>query len=279
VPHVHRIFESAIVGITDYRCDERVGGSGPEEASRGWDVVFVRTGLFVRHVGRRRVVCDANHVLFFNRDEPYRVSHPVHGGDDCTVVSVTSAFLRDTTGGARFGATHVHSAAEVDLLHRRLYDAIRHGPSERLAVEEIALALVRQALRSAAPAPVDATRARHRDIAEHAKEILAARFAEDLTLDRLANLVGCSPFHLARIFRREVGRSIHQYRLALRVRTALARIAGGERNLSALAFELGFVDQAHFSNTFRRAVGFPPSRGRTRTSIEALVEASKKLQA
>src|SRR5215831_18695708 len=100
--HVRRMFESPIVGITDYRCDERAGGSGPEEASRGWAVVFVRKGLFVRHVGRRRVVCDANHVLFFNRDEAYRVSHPVHGGDDCTVFSITPALLREATAGARF---------------------------------------------------------------------------------------------------------------------------------------------------------------------------------
>src|SRR6266516_2447401 len=29
-------------------------------------------------------VADSNHVLFFNPNEPYRVTHPVSGGDDCT---------------------------------------------------------------------------------------------------------------------------------------------------------------------------------------------------
>jgi hypothetical protein len=32
-------------------------------------------------VGHTETVAEANHVVFFNMDEPYRVSHPIAGGD------------------------------------------------------------------------------------------------------------------------------------------------------------------------------------------------------
>jgi AraC family transcriptional regulator len=49
--------------------------------------------LFLRHVGRRQPVADANHVLFFNAGEGYQVSHPTTGGDAC--LSVSQPLRRD----------------------------------------------------------------------------------------------------------------------------------------------------------------------------------------
>jgi transcriptional regulator GlxA family with amidase domain len=233
--------------------------------------------------------------LFFNRGEPYRVSHPAQGGDDCTVISLPPEVLRDVAKKIhpraadreqmRFDVTHAPSTPGADLLHRRLYQAVRAGPGESLAVEEVSLALAGHVLRVASRAlgvPVESRRATdnlHRDIVEYAKEILAARFRENLALQDLATHVGCSPFHFSRIFRQNTGIGVHQYQTRLRIRTALARIAAGERNLASLAIEFGFSDQAHFSNTFRRALGFPPSRARDVPSLATLVEASKNLQA
>jgi AraC-like DNA-binding protein len=82
------------------------------------------------------------------------------------------------------------------------------------------------------------------------------------TLAELAAPLGVSPFHLARLFRRVTGSSIHQYRLELRLREAHGRLLDGERDLTALALDLGFADHAHFANAFRRRYGAPPSRVR-----------------
>jgi transcriptional regulator GlxA family with amidase domain len=47
--------------------------------------------------------------------------------------------------------------------------------------------------------------------------------------------------------------------LALRLATGHARVRDGATNLTQLAIDLGFSSLAHFSSTFRRAYGRPPS--------------------
>ena len=56
-----------------------------------------------------------------------------------------------------------------------------------------------------------------------------------------------------------VGAPVHQYLLRLRLAVALDRLDGGERNLSALALDLGFSSHSHFTTAFRRHYGLVPS--------------------
>ena len=100
---------------------------------------------------------------------------------------------------------------------------------------------------------------RRNELAEEAKEILARRGAERVRLDELAMELECSPYHPSRVFRARTGFSIHRYHNRLRVREAQERIALGQRSLSALAADLGFVDHAHFSRVFHRETRRTPS--------------------
>ena len=59
------------------------------------EIVFPRTGVFVWHARAGEVVADANHILFFNANEAYRVSHPRVGGDDCTSFVFSASVVAD----------------------------------------------------------------------------------------------------------------------------------------------------------------------------------------
>jgi AraC-like DNA-binding protein len=107
--------------------------------------------------------------------------------------------------------------------------------------------------------------------------LLATRFTEDLTLDDISRLVHCSAFHLARIFRRETGLSIHQYRHRLRLHTALDRIHAGANDLTGLALDLGFSSHSHFTEAFHRAFGLSPSACR-KQPCGSLHEMSRNLK-
>ena len=72
------------MAISDVCCRPYCRAWGREEWNEAHQVVFVRAGAFVKWQGTRAVVADPNQILFFNREEGYRVSHPVDGGDDCT---------------------------------------------------------------------------------------------------------------------------------------------------------------------------------------------------
>src|SRR5205814_3128212 len=52
--------------------------------------------VFLKHIGKEEIVGDPNHVLFFRRNEPYRVAHPVGQGDDCTVLAFPTELLAES---------------------------------------------------------------------------------------------------------------------------------------------------------------------------------------
>jgi AraC-like DNA-binding protein len=139
--------------------------------------------------------------------------------------------------------------------------------TDGLDVEDAALALFEALpnvdILDALPGP----RRRHAELVEATKELLLRRFDEPLSLDRLAHLVGASPFHLARLFRRRTGFSLHGYRTRVRLLHALDRAADFRGRLTDLALDLGFASQSHLTDAFRRTFGVPPGALASRGSL------------
>jgi AraC-like DNA-binding protein len=101
--------------------------------------------------------------------------------------------------------------------------------------------------------------ARGAGLAEAAQLTIASQATSRWTLQALARRIGCSPFHLAHVFRDVVGVSIHQYQLRVRLTAALDEVVDSRRGLSAIAVDAGFTHHSHFSASFRRAFGITPS--------------------
>jgi AraC-like DNA-binding protein len=98
-------------------------------------------------------------------------------------------------------------------------------------------------------------------LAERAREVLARRYRENTSVRELAEEVGCSVFHLCRVFRIETGLTLHQYRHRLRLAASLSRVVRGD-DLSSVACDLGYASHSHFTERFRTAFGLTPSRYR-----------------
>ena len=291
----HTIYASETVSVVDVCCRARRGADDPrrEERSGHHEVVFTRGGAFVKHVAGREVLADANQVVFFNGDEPYRVTHPIDGGDDCTVFRFAPHVLRDAIAehdewvrdrvDSPFAHTH-GPAQSVELLRQHLCRAVaREGDLE---TDELAIELLRSVLEGAYAIRGQRPRARrpttnraHRDIARATQALLNERFAEAMDLAQVARRVHASPYHLARLFRRQTRCSIHQYRHRLRLAAALERLAAGERDLTSLGLALGYSSHAHFTDAFRRAFHMTPSDFRRSATGGRLRETSTKLKA
>lgn len=95
-----------------------------------------------------------------------------------------------------------------------------------------------------------------------ARRCVASASHQPMKLEELAEEARCSPFHLARLFRRHLGISPLQYRMHLRLADALVRLEDAGTKLADLAFELGFSSQSHFGDVFRQAVGCTPGQAR-----------------
>lgn len=91
------------------------------------------------------------------------------------------------------------------------------------------------------------------------REYVDAHFDRDLALTELATLAGLSPYHLARVFRAQVGLPPHAYLESVRIRAAQGLIRAGYP-LAVIAQRVGYTDQSHFTHRFRRLVGVTPGR-------------------
>jgi AraC-like DNA-binding protein len=292
----HSLFRGQTVAITDVCCRPGGGDCGAEEYSTATTIVFPRAGAFVRHVGRQRVVANSNHILFFRAGETYRVSHPVAGGDDCTILAFETAVLADAVArydpsardraASPVGLTHGPCRAEFGLVLQRLRQRLRGDGVESLAVEEVAITLLDAVLDGAYGARGERPFERNlaagrvqRERVEAAKSFVTGRFRSRLTLDEIARAVHYSPYHLARLFRREAGEPIHRYLNRLRLGAALEQLADGAGDLTALGLDLGFSSHSHFTSTFRREFGISPSTFRGALTAAGLRELSKNLKA
>ena len=112
-----------------------------------------------------------------------------------------------------------------------------------------------------------------RQAVKRAQDYLETRYAENVTLADLARIANLSPFHLIRVFRKEVGLPPHAYQTRLRLGHARVLLANG-CTLGEAALKTGFFDQSHFTNHFRKVFGYAPG-----VHVKGLARASKGCKA
>lgn len=257
---VRSVFCRSGLEIADVVCRHQRGRGSAEEAARH-TIVFVRRGCFVRKADGREELLDPSTVFFVDPDQEQRYDHPHAGGDDCTALVLQPGLLASLWGGdPTLPLEALHSPAQLDLRHRLLFTAAHQG-SDPDALEERAIILVADALgqsdqpRAQSGLP-RADRAR-RTVVDRAREALGVD--PDQSLTALARLLSISPHHLSRIFHSITGHTISRYRMRLRARAALERLADGDGDLARLAADLGFADQSHLCRVLRSETGSTPS--------------------
>jgi AraC-like DNA-binding protein len=100
------------------------------------------------------------------------------------------------------------------------------------------------------------------------KDYMEANCLHGIRLDELAALTGLSPSYFSHAFKAATGMAPHQWQLKIRVERAKALLATSDHSLPALAQELGFADQAHFTRVFRKLCGTTPARWRKSRGID-----------
>ena len=88
-------------------------------------------------------------------------------------------------------------------------------------------------------------------------DYLRDHLAEKPQLETLAQIAGLSKYHFVRLFTRHTGLPPLQYHMQLRLHQARNLLRRNVHPLEA-AMALGFYDQSHFINTFRKVMGTTP---------------------
>src|SRR5579859_6323891 len=83
------------LGLRDMICRGECRSKSAEECALSTYLVFPYRGVYVRHLASEEAVAEPNQVLFFNKNESYRVSHPVSGGDACLSLYIAEPWLSE----------------------------------------------------------------------------------------------------------------------------------------------------------------------------------------
>jgi AraC family transcriptional regulator len=84
------------------------------------------------------------------------------------------------------------------------------------------------------------------------------QLARDLSLTELAAVVGYSPDHFARLFKRAFGVSPYQYVLERRIERAKSLLRQRSLSIADVAVRCGFASQAHLHLAFKARTGITP---------------------
>jgi AraC family transcriptional regulator len=266
---VSRLLDTGTVAVRHVDCAGTCRHRSAEECAAHTHFVFPYRGVYLRHVGTDQAVADANHVLFFNEGEGYRVSHPVTGGDASLVLSVSAPTLHELVprnllndgGTLAFNQQHLRIDARAQALVMLLKHSLQNGGIEALEAEGLGLTLVSRAIGPRTARAVGTTYARRR-LVDRVKVLLASDLARRWSLADIAAEIRGSPVYLTQVFQQVEGLPLYRYHLRLRLARSLDLLAR-QTDLSSLAHDLGFSSHSHFSAAFRQHYGCSPSEFKT----------------
>jgi AraC family transcriptional regulator len=262
---ISRLLDTDTVALRNVLCSGTCRSRGAEECASDTHLVFPYRGVYMRHVGSDQALADANHVLFFNADEGYQISHPIAGGDASLSLGLSQSVLQEVAPKSllndrgKLGFRHQHQRIDprAQALVALLRHSLQNGTIEPLEAEGLLLTLVCRSLGPRTSHEPGATYARRR-LANRVKVLLASDLSRRWTLTEVAAAVRGSPVYLTQIFQQVEGVPLYRYHLRLRLARALDLVARCD-DLSALAAELGFSSHSHFAAAFRQAYGRSPT--------------------
>lgn len=93
----------------------------------------------------------------------------------------------------------------------------------------------------------------------HLIDYALSHLEQKVGVAELAQVAQMSLFHFARLFKNTLGISPYQYLLTLKIEKAKQLMKQNRHSFTEIAYLLGFADQAHFTNAFKKVVGLSPS--------------------
>ena len=95
---------------------------------------------------------------------------------------------------------------------------------------------------------------------QQVKEYINEHLHRDLRLIELAAMVQVSPYYFLRLFKQSMGLTPDQYILQRRIEKAKFLLQHSKLGIAEVAIRVGFCDQSHLTQYFKRIVGMTPKQ-------------------
>jgi AraC family transcriptional regulator len=220
---------------------------------------FVMEGDYTEEYSGKTRECRSSSLLYHPPDELHAEYFHDSGGRSF-LIEIEPGWLHRIRDHLKMADTPANFYGGIlELLVRKLYqEFVRMDAVSGIVIEGLLLEMFGEASRqsthcAANPPP---------RWLNHAREMLQARFAENLTLSEVARVVGVHPVHLAQMFHKIYSCTVGEYMRRLRIEYACHELATSEKPIVEIALAAGFCDQSHFTRTFKRSTGLAPSQYR-----------------
>ncbi|MCM3005987.1 response regulator [Priestia koreensis] len=96
-------------------------------------------------------------------------------------------------------------------------------------------------------------------IIEKAQSFVNQHYAEDVSMEQVAEWVNLSSYYFSKVFKSESGQTFTDYLTEVRMEKAKQFIANMELSLKEICFLVGYKDPNYFSRAFKRYTGMTPT--------------------
>lgn len=98
----------------------------------------------------------------------------------------------------------------------------------------------------------------HKKAVKKVIDYIEDNLENEMDLEKIAENIGYSKFHLNRIFAEETGYTIYKYLQMRRLMTAAQKLVDTEKPITQIAYEAGYHSQQAFSLAFKQIYQYPP---------------------
>lgn len=225
------------------------------------EIVLVRGGESRYFVGGTPYDARRGDLFIFNS----RVVHDEPSGPDRPVATSSLALgglavpgLRENTliGEGESPVCHLSEAQTVRLarLYDVLYDELTAGNDDGAHHLLMAILSLVEQYRAGA----DGCAATENVFAQRIKDYIGAHFAEEFSLQQMADALHVSPSYLSHACKEATGYSPLQYVLRRRIGEAQTLLITTDLPITRIAAQVGYDNPSHFNAQFAKAVGMAP---------------------
>ncbi|WP_122641828.1 helix-turn-helix domain-containing protein [Luxibacter massiliensis] len=91
---------------------------------------------------------------------------------------------------------------------------------------------------------------------------ISQNYKDDLSIDKICNKIGFSKYYFCKLFKQQMGTTIHQYVNEFRVNKAKELLAYSKLSITSIAGQVGFKTTLTFLRAFEKSVHMTPSEYR-----------------
>jgi AraC-like DNA-binding protein len=251
------------ITVSDFHCSAAPGDKPFVEQHCGHSISYVRKGSFGYHSRGRSHELVAGSFLIGLPGAEFTCTHDHVCGDECLSFFLAPQLVE--TIGERSEAWQAGAAPPLSelMVLGELAQAAAEGHSD-IGLDEIGHLLASRLVEVVGGEKRKSAQvtARDRRRAVETALWLDAHSDQPVDLDDAAAEAGVSPFHFLRLFSRVLGVTPHQYLVRCRLKHAARLLAEDGRDVTDIAYDVGFGDLSNFVRTFHRAAGVSPLKFR-----------------